>query len=616
MQSQSQQHSASADSGQAPQAQSGQFARDSRAPFAAGYQQNGHPSQPEGYHDGSAPLQADQNFQNQHSCSKYSTIKGSMPFTMSPNFALSGANRAPYNGQFVLLPSGPMLNGIPPISSFNPTSVLGPTQLGHLPYLPAMYPSASPNFPMGPATMQGYSFPFVADNNLQNLAGQKWNGWVASENQKVTGQSTSETPGNQCEFYPGPAVSTIDGPSIPLLNYNGPPQPCLPYQVMKTPNGYMLQDLESITQQEPPIPRAVPAMWTNPSEVTLAKCLENREGITNVYIRGFLPQTTDEMLHSYADRFGKIDRCKAIVDLDTGLCKGFGFVQFYNFESCENCIRGFFYLGYQASFAQKSRNSRLKDLEDKTSTNIYCTNVPITWTEADLRHHFEPYHVVSEKISRDEKTGVSKEVGFARFDTREIAEKVLGEFHNISKNGVKLLLRFADTKAQKMLKQQSNERRAYRAGEYNYSVEVVQGSTPSPSLQRLQQTANHLSPNSQVSYPSPVGVGSTWTPATSISPSYQLMKNPASNMPFSSWSTRNSPATWETTPVYHGRLYGRHAIPNNASASSSKTVMPSTPCVKARSQGSSPQKENMDVDCLSPISPCKEALMTSPRSAL
>lgn len=107
------------------------------------------------------------------------------------------------------------------------------------------------------------------------------------------------------------------------------------------------------------------------------------------------------------------------------------------------------------------------------------------------------------------------------FETREIAEKVLAEFHNtVGKNGVKLLLRFADTKAQKVLKQQSNERRAYRAGEYNYSVEVVQGSTPSPSLYRLQQTASHLSPNSQVSYTSPVGVGSTWTPATSISPSY------------------------------------------------------------------------------------------------
>lgn len=87
-------------------------------------------------------------------------------------------------------------------------------------------------------------------------------------------------------------------------------------------------------------------------------------------------------------------------------------------------------------------------------------------------------------------------------------------------SGVKLLLRFADTKAQKLLKQQSNERRAYRAGEYNYSVEVVQGSTPSPSVNRLQQGNSHVSPNSQLSYASPAGVGSAWTPATSISPSY------------------------------------------------------------------------------------------------
>lgn len=106
------------------------------------------------------------------------------------------------------------------------------------------------------------------------------------------------------------------------------------------------------------------------------------------------------------------------------------------------------------------------------------------------------------------------------FETRDIAEHVLGQFHNVTvkDNGVKLLLRFADTKAQKMLKQQSNERRAYRAGEYNYSVEVVQGSTPSPSAQRHQQNSTHLTPNSQASFTSPAGLGSNWTPASSISP--------------------------------------------------------------------------------------------------
>jgi hypothetical protein len=112
-----------------------------------------------------------------------------------------------------------------------------------------------------------------------------------------------------------------------------------------------------------------------------------------------------------------------------------------------------------------------------------------------------------------------------RFETRDIAEKVLAEFHNAtSKDGVKLLLRFADTKAQKLLKQQSNERRAYRAGEYNYSVEVVQGSTPSPSLHRLHQTASVPSPSSQISCQSPIGVGPVWTPATSISPSYAYVQ--------------------------------------------------------------------------------------------
>lgn len=110
--------------------------------------------------------------------------------------------------------------------------------------------------------------------------------------------------------------------SYPMVSNIHVQQPCLQYQMMKTPTGYVIQDMEILTQQDPPIPRAIPAMWTNQSDLTLAKCLENREGITNVYIRGFPPETTDDMLHAYASRFGEIDRCKAILDLETGSCKG------------------------------------------------------------------------------------------------------------------------------------------------------------------------------------------------------------------------------------------------------------------------------------------------------
>ncbi|KAK2744827.1 hypothetical protein FQN57_004151 [Myotisia sp. PD_48] len=432
------------------------------------------------------------NIQPQQAGAKGFPVKAGHPMhPHSSSMDMTGLQHYPH-GHYMLIPNGSMFGGVPPTPQYGQFPMRAADQV------------SPPYFP-------GYPWPYWPNGDYPDHANPSHN-FRASVDDKNPGSPMVDV---QSEYYPPIDRSSMGG----CLFNPHQPQPYVPYQMMKSSSGYVLQDLDALVKQDPPIPRAVPAMWTNPSDLTLAKCLENREGITNVYIRGFLPETTDDMLYGYASRFGKIDRCKAIVDLDTGLCKGFGFVQFFGFEACENCIRGFFHLGYQASFAQKSRNSRLKDLEDRSSTNVYCTNVPIDWVEADLRRHFEPYKVVSEKISRDEKTGISKEVGFARFESREIAEQVLAQYHSVpGKDGVKLLLRFADTKAQKQLKHQSNERRAYRAGEYNFSVEMVQGSTPSPSLHRLQQAASHFSPGSQGSFASPQGVGPVWTPATSISP--------------------------------------------------------------------------------------------------
>lgn len=76
---------------------------------------------------------------------------------------------------------------------------------------------------------------------------------------------------------------------------------------------------------------------------------------------------------------------------------------------------------------------------------------------------------------------------------------------------VKLFLRFADTKAQKQLKQQSQERRTWRSREYSYSVEH----TPSPTVPRFQNIQDGISP---ASYVSPAGASNNFTPATSVSP--------------------------------------------------------------------------------------------------
>lgn len=78
--------------------------------------------------------------------------------------------------------------------------------------------------------------------------------------------------------------------------------------------------LQLLVAREPAIPRAIPAP-SSPLK-PLDRALENQRGETNVYIRGLLPETTDEMLEAWGLRFGDIKSSKSIIDHNTGLCKG------------------------------------------------------------------------------------------------------------------------------------------------------------------------------------------------------------------------------------------------------------------------------------------------------
>lgn len=96
-----------------------------------------------------------------------------------------------------------------------------------------------------------------------------------------------------------------------------------------TPNGYMgvvkptpiSTQLDFLLKQDPHIPRAIPA--PNSPLKPLDRCLENRNGETNVYIRGLHPETTDKMLEEWGKRFGDIQSSKSIIDMKTNLCKGY-----------------------------------------------------------------------------------------------------------------------------------------------------------------------------------------------------------------------------------------------------------------------------------------------------
>lgn len=224
----------------------------------------------------------------------------------------------------------------------------------------------------------------------------------------------------------------------------------------------------NILTRDPPVPQAVPA--PNSPVKTLDRALQNPNGITNVYIRGLQPETTDDMLQNWAERFGDIVSSKSIIDHNSGKCKGYGFVKYHNFKDAENCIRGFHYMGYESSFARESFYAVLKKLSDEKNTNLYVSNLPKDMNEHELAAVFEPFKVCSSRILRN-GDGSGRGVGFARFESRDVCEKVIKDFNNApvcKPDGEEHLMqiRYADTKDQKALKQQTTAARNFRTAEY------------------------------------------------------------------------------------------------------------------------------------------------------
>ncbi|KAI0840990.1 hypothetical protein F5Y06DRAFT_308608 [Hypoxylon sp. FL0890] len=277
-----------------------------------------------------------------------------------------------------------------------------------------------------------------------------------------TNESTPATPflGSMAVRDQGPRVTVFD-----RSNYNTPsPQQAVATEAIQEPK-YPLLD------REPKIPRAIPAVFTPRENMkTLEQSLVNTmPGNRNVYIRGFHPTTDDALLLKYAERFGTVETSKAIIDSATGACKGFGFAKFSNVRESENCIRGFYRRGYEVGFARESFNSRLRSEADPETTNLYLSNLPKDFRELEIGTLFADYLVMSSKVLEDPVTRVSRGVGFARFESREVCDTIIKHFQGIrlGPEGMPLQIRYADSEAQKELKRITAKRRQFRTNEYN-----------------------------------------------------------------------------------------------------------------------------------------------------
>lgn len=143
-----------------------------------------------------------------------------------------------------------------------------------------------------------------------------------------TTESTPATPfyGTVSQRDGGPRVASLDRSAYTTPSPQQIGLPVLHADPTKSAMAVVPdRTIDEFLKQDPAIPRAVPAVFTPPSQMkSLEQSLENRiPGNRNVYIRGLHPTTDDELLYKFASRFGPVETSKAIIDTGTGACKGY-----------------------------------------------------------------------------------------------------------------------------------------------------------------------------------------------------------------------------------------------------------------------------------------------------
>lgn len=175
---------------------------------------------------------------------------------------------------------------------------------------------------------------------------------------------------------------------------------------------------------------------------------------TNVYVNNLPPHTSDEDLLRLGSCFGRVKSHKAIINQETGLCKGYGFIMYEFLHDAELAIQQLPLHGLATSWAKESFSSKLRRMADSTTSNVYLSNLPQDITPAQLEQLFSPHEVISLRILTDGSSGKPRGVGFVRLRDRHVAHQCIEQLNGMvfPNQETPLQARFADSEAQKQFK--------------------------------------------------------------------------------------------------------------------------------------------------------------------
>lgn len=199
---------------------------------------------------------------------------------------------------------------------------------------------------------------------------------------------------------------------------------------------------------------------------------EKAKLFTNVYVKNFGEDFTDDMLKEMFEKYGPITSHTVVVNKD-GKSRGFGFVAFEDPEAAERAVEDLngkeliegkpLYVGRaqkkaerQQELKRKFEQLKMERMNRYQGVNLYVKNLDDTIDDERLRKEFSPFGTItSAKVMLEE--GRSKGFGFVCFSSPEEATKAVTEM-----NG-----RIVGTKPLYVaLAQRKEDRKAHLASQY------------------------------------------------------------------------------------------------------------------------------------------------------
>jgi len=149
----------------------------------------------------------------------------------------------------------------------------------------------------------------------------------------------------------------------------------------------------------------------------------------NLIVNYLPPDMDSTMLRNLFSPYGTIVRCNVITDHITKLSKGYGFVKFHSVSEgikAKNALHQF-QIGRKTLKVSFSRQPHSGE-NTKQHTNLFLSNLDPKMTQEDLERHFKTCgYVVQCKVLKD-TLGVSKQIGFVRFNNSESAQRAIDSF--------------------------------------------------------------------------------------------------------------------------------------------------------------------------------------------